>query len=593
MRIKKGLLANCLLIAFLFWGCKKDNDSPQTLATLTTTAATGVSITGATLGGTITNNGNLEILERGICFSDTGAAPTIYNSKVSSGQGDGAFSVTLTDLTANTLYYVRAYATNVKGTSYGNAISFTTLPTGPLPTLATVAPDPSTISSNTAVAGGAISSDGGLPITEKGICWSIGKIPTIKDSKKSDTSKTTNYQVGLVGLRAMTTYTLRSYAINENGVGYGDAITFKTLPGIPRLTTFSVTEVVDASADVMGRIDFNGGGAITSRGFILDVVPGAAKTPENTYTVPLNGTNMDVFDKVFTDLVNYQNYYVRAFAENSTGIGYGNEVFIDVRYPICSMALEAVKARPTYLVLSGSVDNSFNEVITERGFVCSATPKPTLNTPGVKRSQNGGVGLGLFTAQIDKLGAGASFYVRPFARHKFGVGYGNEVVLKTANAYSIGQTLEGGKVFYIDPKNLSRGLIVSDEDLILSATDSSWGCLGKNVSTQDSIGSGAINTGNILVACDSVNILARKCSEYYKNGFGDWYMPSRLEAAELLSKANNVGLTPGTYYWTSSQANATEAYIQGRVNNAVQTKSEPKQNGPTPNKALRAIRKFD
>jgi hypothetical protein len=94
-------------------------------STLTTTAASAITGVAATSGGNITNDGGGSVTARGVCWS-TSPNPTIANSKTTDGTGTGSFSSSITGLTGNITYYVRAYATNSSGTAYGNQISFTT-----------------------------------------------------------------------------------------------------------------------------------------------------------------------------------------------------------------------------------------------------------------------------------------------------------------------------------------------------------------------------------------------------------------------------------------------------------------------------------
>ena len=99
--------------------------NPGNLATLTTTVASSITETSAVSGGNITNNGGSLITQRGVCYS-TSPSPTTANTTIISGSGTGSFTSNLTSLTANTTYYMRAYATNSAGTAYGNELSFTT-----------------------------------------------------------------------------------------------------------------------------------------------------------------------------------------------------------------------------------------------------------------------------------------------------------------------------------------------------------------------------------------------------------------------------------------------------------------------------------
>lgn len=96
---------------------------PITTATLTTTVSS--TYTSAQLGGNITSDGGATVTERGVVYSLT-TNPTTANTKVVIGSGTGAFSQAVTGLTTSTTYYVRAYAINSQGTSYGSELSFTT-----------------------------------------------------------------------------------------------------------------------------------------------------------------------------------------------------------------------------------------------------------------------------------------------------------------------------------------------------------------------------------------------------------------------------------------------------------------------------------
>ena len=89
--------------------------------TVTTDEASYILPFGATSGGVVKGN----MIEMGVCYNTTGT-PTIADSIVSSGSGSGTFTSILSWLDDNTTYYVRAYATKKKGTTYGNEVSFTT-----------------------------------------------------------------------------------------------------------------------------------------------------------------------------------------------------------------------------------------------------------------------------------------------------------------------------------------------------------------------------------------------------------------------------------------------------------------------------------
>ena len=94
--------------------------------TLTTTPVTNITINSAVCGGNIISDGGATITARGVCWS-TSPNPTIGHNRTTDGSGTGSFTSNITGLQPNTTYYVRAYATNSQGTSYGEELTFTTL----------------------------------------------------------------------------------------------------------------------------------------------------------------------------------------------------------------------------------------------------------------------------------------------------------------------------------------------------------------------------------------------------------------------------------------------------------------------------------
>lgn len=98
-----------------------------------------------------------------------------------------------------------------------------------LPELTTTTTQVANITQSSAISGGNITSDGGTPITERGVCWSTKDNPTIADSKTSDGSGIGSFTSNLLGLSSNTTYYVRSYATNSQGTYYGSQVSFTTL----------------------------------------------------------------------------------------------------------------------------------------------------------------------------------------------------------------------------------------------------------------------------------------------------------------------------------------------------------------------------
>jgi pectin methylesterase-like acyl-CoA thioesterase len=217
-----GLTTNDFAIAHLNW------QSPPTPPTLTTNGITSISTTFATSGGVITNDGNGAITAKGVCWNLGGSATT-SDAHTSDGITSTPFSSLITGLTAGNTYYVRSYATNSAGTSYGNELSFTTLSSLSTPTIVTNAV---TNSVNTSATGsGTISAWGGSPITDRGVCWSTSHNPTLGtaiDYNSAGAGGEGTFTAPIGGLTLGTTYYVCAYATNSSGTSYGTEVTFST-----------------------------------------------------------------------------------------------------------------------------------------------------------------------------------------------------------------------------------------------------------------------------------------------------------------------------------------------------------------------------
>jgi hypothetical protein len=106
-----------------------DNVITVNLPTVSTENATSITQTSATISSNVISDGGATVTERGIVFS-TSSNPTLTDTKLTNtGTGIGFFSTNISNLSPSTTYFIRAYATNSKGTAYSTQISFTTLPT--------------------------------------------------------------------------------------------------------------------------------------------------------------------------------------------------------------------------------------------------------------------------------------------------------------------------------------------------------------------------------------------------------------------------------------------------------------------------------
>lgn len=219
-RISEPLLLIAVTVfALTFNSCKKD----PTLPVLSTDSATDITINSATLGGDVTSDGGAAVTLRGVCWG-TEDNPTAEGDHIEAGAGTGKFSGLVEGLDPNTIYHVRAYAQNSVGIAYGNDVVFATAIAAPVITTAQV----SDISATTAVSGGAISYNGGAPITESGVCWSKDPQPDLDDSFVLNSTGATSFSSTLTNLSPGTKYYVRAYVKNSEWTVYGAQVIFNT-----------------------------------------------------------------------------------------------------------------------------------------------------------------------------------------------------------------------------------------------------------------------------------------------------------------------------------------------------------------------------
>jgi uncharacterized protein (TIGR02145 family) len=272
----------------------------------------------AITGGEVTSDGYVDVIVRGVCYG-TKKSPGIDGDRTTDGYGEGPFTSTLTNLTPNTQYFVRAYAINAEGTGYGEQLTFTTSKFG-VPTLTTSAV--TLITQTTAISGGNITSDGGVEVTARGVCWSTHAVPTISDSKTINGTGSGSFTSSITGLTGNTTYYVRAYATNSEGTAYGQEISFRTSPVLPQVTTDAPSATGTATGTGGGNVTNDGGAAITARGVCWNTSPNP--TVANSKTS--DGTGTGTFVSSITGLLANTTYHVRAYATNSVGTSYGSDL---------------------------------------------------------------------------------------------------------------------------------------------------------------------------------------------------------------------------------------------------------------------------
>lgn len=225
--------------------------------TSTTGVASGITTTTFTMDGKLTDIGTANVTDFGHCLSATNQMPTIADTKTSIGASSAAkdFKSVFTGLKAGTVYYLRSYATNAVGTSYGDKVEVKTVSEA-APTVTTGVA--SAITSSTATMAGNMKAIGTAAITQHGHVWSATNAsPTTADSKTTlgATTEGKDFSSNLTGLSSGTTYNVRSYATNSVGTSYGDVVQFKT--DVVKTITFDCNnKVPDVWEDLGDGVDY-------------------------------------------------------------------------------------------------------------------------------------------------------------------------------------------------------------------------------------------------------------------------------------------------------------------------------------------------
>lgn len=310
-----------LISGIIITSCKKDKPATPEIVT---TAIKDISYTTATGGGIVSDDGGASIVSRGICWN-TSEKPTVSDNLTNEPGELGAFSSSITNLTPNTIYFVRAYAINSAGTRYGDQITFTTTQ-ALVPLLTTTVMG--SIAQTTAVSGGNITSDNGASIIARGVCWSTSANPTIESDKTEDGTGIGSFTSNLKDLLVGTIYHVRAYAVNNVGTAYGNDISFTTSGAtLSVITTTSISSVTLTTAVSGGNITADGGGAIKIRGICW--ANSVNPTINDNKTIDDSGTGS--FTSNLSGLPSGTTIYVRAYATNSAGTSYGNQLSFNTK----------------------------------------------------------------------------------------------------------------------------------------------------------------------------------------------------------------------------------------------------------------------
>ena len=308
----------------------------QSLPELTTEHPTNISFGSgtATFNGTIVSIGDPAYTERGFVWGhDHNPAVEDDNKKEVTGNGEGAFSIKVTELEINTIYYIRAYAISEAGIGYGNEVKLEFNAEKPI--VQTKEPTNISISGGTATLNGAIESVGDPAYTERGFVYGTVHNPTVQDDTKkvATGTGTGDFSVNVSELEMNKIYYVRAYALSSQSISYGNEVTLDFSKVLPVVTTQEVSDIDDTTATFNGTIESIGDPAYTERGFIYGKMQVPTLDEEGVLTVSASGTGTGSYARTVSDLETGATYYVRAYTKVGTLMVYGNIVSFVAQLP--------------------------------------------------------------------------------------------------------------------------------------------------------------------------------------------------------------------------------------------------------------------
>ena len=176
------------------------------------------------------------------------------------------------------------------------------------------------ITQTSAIGGGTVSDDGRSAIRRRGICWNTATNPTIINSHAEAGNGTGHFVAAISELVSGQTYYVRAYAENGVGIAYGQEVVFSALTGAPVVTTATITDVTQNSVTCGGVVTSDNGNAVTARGVCYSSTS-VQPTINDAHTSDGSGTGS--YTSHITGLQSGTTYYIRAYATNAEGTGYG------------------------------------------------------------------------------------------------------------------------------------------------------------------------------------------------------------------------------------------------------------------------------
>jgi len=409
-------------------------------------------------------------------------------------------------------------------------------------------------------------------------------------ASQNSVSGTTNVSVNasLNGLLPGTTYHFRVKTENAKGIVYGNDMVFTTSGALPYVTVLAASKITPVSAQLNGVVNANF--LSTTVTFEWGLTTSYGNSLISSQSPVTGNTNVEISTSII-DLTPGTTYHFRVKTENAKGIVYGNDMVFTTSGALPSVTvLEASKITPVSAQLNGVVNA--NNLPTSVTFEYGLTTDYGSSVIAVQDQVTGDSDCSI-NANINGLTLGTVYHFRVKSVNSMGTNYSSDMTLTTSTGYSIGDTYQGGIIFFLTGTYPNQhGLVCTETD---QSTGAQWGCSGTIITGADgtSIGTGNQNTIDIINDCSSLGIAAQICYDLDLNGYNDWFLPSKDELGLIFTnlKANNIGNFKDGYYWSSSELGI---YFAWRCNFVDGQFNQWDKNRPSTisNTSVRAVRAF-
>lgn len=182
---------------------------------------------------------------------------------------------------------------------------------------------------------GEVISEGSSAVTKRGFCYSFKDAPNVSDSVIESGFGKGSFSKILSNILPDVTYHIRAFGVNSFGTTYGNEILFSVQPNFPIVTTGIVNQISDSGVNCSGNVSETGGSSIVERGFVYDTIP---NPNYQTSKKVIFGNGLGKYNG-FVKCYNGKKYYLKAFAKNSSRIGYGQEINFTTLLPISEINL--------------------------------------------------------------------------------------------------------------------------------------------------------------------------------------------------------------------------------------------------------------